>query len=344
MQPHLQPQPRRYPRRTQYAAVALCVALIASLLIGLPAAADPGDTAVVVNTAGDGLNLRDGPSTSAAVIGGMPEGATVDVLSADIYDDSGQAWLNVSYAGMTGYGASDYLSLSSGGDPPPGGDPDPVPTGGVTIDAWATVTGTGGDGVNVREGPGTDSTVLAGAGEGAAVWVLDGPSVDWEGGAWYLVDVDGTVGWVNGLYLAGGGTGGGTPDPPAIPPTDDVGAAILAEAFSHMGVQYLWAGTTPAGFDCSGFTYYVMNQVLERNFPRAIYRQIRQGDFIPADELLPGDLVFFENTYTVGLSHVGFYIGNGQFISAGGGVDAVGIDYVFDGYWGERYLGARRVR
>ena len=333
--------------RSQYMTVSLCLALIASLLIGLQAAAEPGETAVVVNTAGDGLNLRDGPSTDAAILSGMPEGVSVDVLETDIFDASGIAWMNVSYVGMSGYAAADYLSLTSSGETP--GEPGPVPgpSGLVSIDAWASVTGTGGDGVNVREGPSTDNAVITGAGEGAAVWVLDGPTVDWTGGAWYLIDIAGTVGWVNGLYLAGSGMGGGTVDPPIvpeIPPTDDVGAAIVAMALAYMGTPYLWAGTTPAGFDCSGFTYFIMNEVLERRFPRALYRQIRQGEFVPADELLPGDMVFFENTYTVGLSHVGFYIGDGRFVNAGGGVEAVGIDYVFDGYWGERYLGARRIR
>jgi uncharacterized protein YraI len=336
---------RRSRSKSVYVTVALCLMLIASLLIGLPALADPGSTATVVNTDGDGLNLRESPSTGAAILTGMPEGASVEVLETGISGD-GLVWMNVAYDGMTGFAAADYLSVADDGSSG-GPAPEPAPSGGVMLGTWATVSGTGGDGVNVREGPGTDNAILTGAGEGASVWVLDGPVVDWGGGAWYQVDADNVIGWVSGLYLAGSGVGGGEPDPPVIPeipPTDAVGEAILAEAFSHMGVPYLWAGTTPAGFDCSGFTYYVMNEVLERRFPRALYRQIRQGDFIPADELLPGDLVFFENTYTEGLSHVGFYIGNGQFINAGGGVDAVGIDYVFDGYWGERYLGARRVR
>jgi cell wall-associated NlpC family hydrolase len=273
----------------------------------------------------------------------MAEGETAEVVSEGIWGD-GLQWHQISYYGTVGYAAADYLSVSSSGGGGPG--PDPSPGGGIALGAWATVSGTGGDGVNVRSGPGTENAVLTGAPEGTDVWVIDGPSVDWSGGAWYMIEVWGVTGWVYGTYLASAGTGGGEPNPvlPEIPPTDEVGAAIVTEAYKWMGVPYLWAGTTPAGFDCSGFTYYVLNEVLERNFPRAIYRQIRQGDFVPADELLPGDLVFFENTYTTGLSHVGIYIGYGQFINAGGGVDAVGIDYVFDGYWGERYMGARRVR
>lgn len=341
--------------RRPFVAIMLTVAVVAGLLLGLPAfAADPGDNGYVTGTGGDGLNLRATPSLSAQVYAVMPEGASIEVIETGLSGD-GLTWWHISYGGLAGYSSAEYLNSGDSGDGNPSEvpqpDTDPTPTTGVTPGAWATVTGTGGDGVNVRDEPSTDGLVIAGAPEGAAVWVLDGPVVDWSGAAWYQVDANGVGGWIYGLYLAGpdGGVGvgdGGSsePIPTDIPPSDEVGSAIVSEALKYYGTEYLWAGTTPAGFDCSGFTYYIVNQVLGNDFPRALEEQYVTGEFIPADQLIPGDLVFFADTYKPGLSHVGFYIGNGQFLSAGGEEDVVAADDLWSSYWDARYMGARRVR
>jgi cell wall-associated NlpC family hydrolase len=125
---------------------------------------------------------------------------------------------------------------------------------------------------------------------------------------------------------------------------DEVGAAIVADALDYVGVPYVWGGTTPAGFDCSGFTYFVVSQVVDASFPRPNEEQLDMGAVVGADELRPGDLVFFQNTYQWGLSHVGIYLGDGQFVSASGEHDGVGISNLNDPYWSSRFLAARRVR
>lgn len=89
---------------------------------------------------------------------------------------------------------------------------------------------------------------------------------------------------------------------------------VIAEAFKHLKVPYVWGGSTSAGFDCSGFIYYVFNKSgmkmgrfsAEGYFNRSYY----------VDQPQPGDLVFFENTYKRGISHVGIYLGNDEFIHA----------------------------
>lgn len=115
---------------------------------------------------------------------------------------------------------------------------------------------------------------------------------------------------------------------------------ILTYANTFTGVPYKFGGTTPAGFDCSGYIRHVFQKVGVQ-LPRQADEQYTVGKKVEKQNLQPGDLVFFE-TYEPGVSHSGIYIGDGQFISAtsSSGVAVADID---DGYWGPRYVGAKRV-
>lgn len=115
---------------------------------------------------------------------------------------------------------------------------------------------------------------------------------------------------------------------------------ILTYANTFTGVPYKFGGTTPAGFDCSGYIRHVFQKVGVQ-LPRQADEQYTVGKKVEKQNLQPGDLVFFE-TYEPGVSHSGIYIGNGQFISAtsSSGVAVADID---DSYWGPRYVGAKRV-
>jgi cell wall-associated NlpC family hydrolase len=135
------------------------------------------------------------------------------------------------------------------------------------------------------------------------------------------------------------------PAEPAEPvaPVTGVGDSIVAEALNYVGIPYVWGGTTPSGFDCSGFTYYVVNKVTGMGLSRDMGVQVVTGTYVSMDNLAPGDLVFFQNTYKWGLSHVGIYIGGGQFVHAGSERTGVTISGLSDSYWGQRYYTARRV-
>ncbi len=116
--------------------------------------------------------------------------------------------------------------------------------------------------------------------------------------------------------------------------------AVINTAKSYMGVPYVWGGTSPSGFDCSGFTQYV----LKKNgisIPRVTSDQFKTGVSVSKANLRVGDLVFF-TTYKAGPSHVGFYIGNGNFIHASSS-KGVTISSLSNSYFADRYLGARRV-
>lgn len=115
---------------------------------------------------------------------------------------------------------------------------------------------------------------------------------------------------------------------------------ILKTAYSFMGVPYVWGGTRPTGFDCSGFTQYVFNKA-GVFIPRLADAQCYYGKPISSKDLQVGDLVFFE-TYTAGPSHCGIYVGDGNFIHTGSST-GVTVAKLFGSYWGARYVGACRV-
>lgn len=120
---------------------------------------------------------------------------------------------------------------------------------------------------------------------------------------------------------------------------DPAASSILSIANRYIGVPYVFGGTSPSGFDCSGFTRYVYAKV-GIDLPRMADEQYSVGREISMANLQPGDLVFF-TTYLPGVSHVGIYMGNHQFINASN--EGVSIADMDSSYWSSRFVGAKRV-
>lgn len=127
---------------------------------------------------------------------------------------------------------------------------------------------------------------------------------------------------------------------PASGTASATGEAIVATAQKYMGVPYVWGGTSPDGWDCSGFTQYVMKQN-GIDLPRTAAEQFAVGTPVDKNQLQTGDLVFF-TTYKPGASHVGFYLGNGKFIHASSAAKQVTISPLDGEYYVAHYIGARR--
>ncbi|NGQ97406.1 C40 family peptidase [Brevibacillus sp. SYP-B805] len=107
------------------------------------------------------------------------------------------------------------------------------------------------------------------------------------------------------------------------------------------GVPYKSGGTSPNGFDCSGFTRYVFNQ-LGVDLPHNSASQYTVGQKVARKDLQPGDLLFF-NTNGRSISHVGIYIGNNTFVHSESGRGVVKTKLTDPYYWSKRYVGAIRV-
>lgn len=128
---------------------------------------------------------------------------------------------------------------------------------------------------------------------------------------------------------------------PSVPSTSSAKInGIVSKAKKLLGTPFLWGGTTPAGFDCSGFTQYVFASQ-EIKLPRISKDQAKIGTAVPYNNLQPGDLVFFSFSGNGTIDHVGIYLGNSQFISS---TTHKGVAiYPFTSYWLNSYKGARRV-
>lgn len=115
---------------------------------------------------------------------------------------------------------------------------------------------------------------------------------------------------------------------------------ITATAQRYIGVPYQMGGTTPKGFDCSGFVWYVFHKN-GAQLPRTADVQYQVGKNVPKKNLQRGDLVFF-TTYEPGASHCGIYLEDGRFIHASSS-KGIMISKLDDMYWKPRYFGAKRV-
>ena len=253
----------------------------------------------------DALRLRDTPATDGAILATAPSNAKLVVL-----EEAGDGWYKVSYNAVEGYMAGEYLTVSTSMDAALG-------YGKVNSDVSS---------LNIRSGAGTGCSVLSSV-SGGTVLELTGVQ-----DGWYKVVHGGTSGYVSSDYITL------TSETPA----SSVGEEIAAYAQNFLGTPYVYGGSSTSGFDCSGFTKYVYGQ-FGYTLNRTATDQLSNGVSVRKDELQPGDLVFFKYRTSKPVSHVGIYIGSGQFVHASTNSYAVQIDDLSSGHYANVYVYGRRV-
>ena len=144
------------------------------------------------------------------------------------------------------------------------------------------------------------------------------------------------------LQLSGGKTPAPSVKPPAIEKPADSSAFVnklITESKKLIGIKYVFGGTTINGFDCSGFIYYAFNKAGHKIGRYSAAGYYDRSYYVNTPK--PGDLVFFENTYKKGISHLGIYIGNNQFINAdNSGVRIVSLD---NSYYKKHFSAFKRL-
>lgn len=246
-------------------------------------------------------------------------------------DNSVNEWLQEKFELVRGYMHESYLEIHSS----------------QSIDfGCGNVTG---NKVNVRSGPGTDYRVLLQVNKGDIAYIIG------VNNQWYKVICSGRIGYISCDYLeisenpANGVATASSPlffikDKDAISTPDDTSELadqIISNAKKHIGTPYSYGGSKPGGFDCSGFTSYIMKQS-GISLPRTTTDQYKVGTYVEKSDLKPGDLVFMANTYRSGISHVGIYVGNGCFIHASSS-RGITIDDLSEDYYVKHYYGSRRI-
>ena len=292
----------------------LTVAVSAVCMIGASAASGVG----TVNT--DALRLRNEANTTSTILATASEGDTVVIL-----EDAGNGWYKVDYNTVEGYMSGEYLTVSAQAD--------------VTI-GYGLVQ-TGGSTLNVRSGPGTTYSKVTTLSDGAVVSIV---GID---NGWYKIKTSsGATGYVSSEYMvtckdSAGSRGDGT-TAVAVASDSSMGQQIVSYAKQFLGVPYVYGGNGPNSFDCSGFTSYIYRH-FGYTLNRTASTQLSNGVAVSKSELLPGDLVFFRYNTSYPASHVGIYIGNGQFIHASTNKYQVQIDQLMTGHYANVYIAARRI-
>jgi LysM repeat protein len=217
---------------------------------------------------------------------------------------------------------------------------------------WAVLDA---DRVGVRTKPTTASPRVTLVDKGTPAKVVA------RSGDWYRLEFRrGTTGWVRGDLLVpldepGWSTsprrsGGRSRSAHRTPSYDSrylatTGNDIVDYASQFRGTRYRWAGESPRGFDCSGFTRYVYAKTQGISLPHSASAQASKGRAVPKSEIKPGDLVFFKSSRGGSrIGHAGIAIGGGKFIHASSGGGRVQVDSYESGHYSSRYSGARTFR
>ncbi len=194
--------------------------------------------------------------------------------------------------------------------------------------------------LNVRSAPSMEASVLGRLSSGQSVNIITK-----TGGQWFKIEFGGSVGYVHADYIQDSRNGTLAVQPSVMQSPEGLakGQLVVETAKKYLGIPYVYGGTSPRGFDCSGLVQYVFKE-LGVSLNRVAADQTAHGTPITKDGLLPGDIVFFHNTSKYDtINHVGIYVGDGNFIHAPQTGDVVKITTMASGYYARTFVAARRI-
>lgn len=248
--------------------------------------------------------------------------------------------------------SNNYLALENGQQPTtqePEQQPEETPeeeqpeeTQSLTINQEGYVSSNAA--ARMRQEPNTDSEILIRLPANTIVTVIS------EENDWYKVSYNGQEGYISKELITMGTPPSEEPssrtleEPRSIDTISNSTSAegIVSTAQNFLGGAYVSGGTSPSGFDCSGFTQYVYKQN-GITIARTSSAQANNGTPVSRENLQPGDLVYFNNGAGGSIGHVGIYVGNGQFIHAANANRGIVYDTIESGYYSTYYAGARRM-
>jgi len=295
-------------QKTTLVKTAITTLVLSATLVTGASAASLGRGTITVSA----LNLRAKPTTASSILATAPKNETVVVLG-----DAGNNWYQVQYNATQGYMYGNYLSIEAAASDEP---------------VYAYVN-TGCSCLNMRSGAGTGYSILAKIPGGTTVPVVE--TLD----GWYKVTYNSSTGYVSSKYVVLAADESGAT---AAAETSSIGSEIVAYAKSFLGCKYVWGANGPNCFDCSGFTKYIYAH-FGYSLNRTATGQLSNGVSVSRTQLQPGDLVFFKYQTSKPVSHVGIYIGGGQFIHASSTAGKVVIDTLASGHYCNVLVYARRI-
>ena len=297
------------------AAIRLTAGALLLTTLTAPALALTG----TVNAGGSSLRLRSQASTDSQILANLSDGTQVDVLSS-----AENGWYQIAFGELSGYVSSEYLLLNSAeGVVAAVASAAPSDQAGETPAQYARVTASS---LNVRSGAGTGYDKVGSLRCGAVVEILG------QADGWYQIE----SGYISAEYTV--------PASADEAASSSLGQQIADYALQFVGYPYVYGGSSPSGFDCSGFTSYVYRQ-FGYSLNRSAANQLDNGTPVSMSELQPGDLVLFKKAGTGSkrASHVGLYIGGGQFVHASTSTVGVIISNMTDAYYTTGFVGGRRI-
>ena len=297
-------------RRKLIRIAALC--LLAALLLAAPGfAATVGGAEV---TASD-VRLRADASTASAIITEMPAGTFL------LVEERLDGWYKVVWNGTEGYVSADLVRFSESAE--------------GTYSFSAATLGTD---VNLRAGASTSAAVVKRLKELGSALTVTGVSGQWP----HVTDASGVSGYLRS-DLARYKTSQSTAQTAMTQTAAGTGDRLVKTAQLYQGYAYRWGGMSPVtGFDCSGFVNYICSQygISLNRTAQDIY--LKDGVAVSKSELQPGDILCFGyGPYCI--THVGFYVGDGQMIHASTSSTGVIYSDINSSYYTRMYVGAKRV-